>query len=105
MSGGHYGYQYHWLLSLADEIEDDFKEGGKYLDDDWVLGHDIYGKYHQKEYDFLDDTTPEQRVIILEEIQNLIKDLRSVAHRSKCLEWFQSGDTSADSYLKELKND
>jgi hypothetical protein len=93
MSGGHYDYQYNSLNSLADDIERDF------LNDGQVYNSDYDGNY----YDYLSDATDEQRVIILKEVKKLVKDLRKCAKRAKELEWYMSGDTGAESYLKAIK--
>lgn len=93
MSGGHYGYQYNRLYSLADDIERDFLNDG------------IVKSEYEKSgtYDYLSDATDEQKVIILKEVKNLIKDLRKCAGRAKELEWYLSGDTGAESYLQRIK--
>jgi len=80
MSGGHYQYQYRYLEYLADEIEADFLN-----EDDSVLDGNIV-----------------ERFKILMEVKSLIRELRICAVRAKELEWFMSGDTGAESYLKRL---
>lgn len=104
MSGGHYDYLYHRLDELADYIEGDFINDGKYTDEDWSAEMDFYGRRPDREYDRLEDATPEERAIILEEIKSLIKDLRRCSIRAKELEWYMSGDTGATSYLNRLKD-
>jgi hypothetical protein len=104
MSGGHYDYLYHRLNELADSIEGDFIDNGKYMGEDWGSSEDFYGRRPAKEYDRLEDATPEQKLIILSEIKSLIKDLRNCSNRAKELEWYMSGDTGASSYLERLKN-
>jgi len=98
MSGGAYDYKYYRLDELADDIERDFLEDGKYKseysydeDDDGIR-------------DRIGDATEEQRPIILREIRSLIQDLRDCSRRAKEIEWYMSGDTGADSYLKRLEN-
>ncbi len=98
MSGGAYSYRYYRLDELADDIERDFVEDGKYKskysydEDDDGLRDRIAG------------ATEEQRPIILKEIKSLIQDLRDCSKRAKEIEWYMSGDTGADSYLKRLEN-
>jgi len=104
MSGGHYDYLYHRLDELADNIEGDFVNDGKYVGEDWSAKRDFYDKPPEREFDRLDDATPEQKIEILAEIRSLIKDLRKCAIRAKELEWYMSGDTGATSYLTRLKN-
>jgi len=102
MSGGHYQYKYYKLHELADCIERDFLKDGKYMEEDWSNLNSL-GKHDVIEKDRLSDATPEQKEIILDEIKNLIKDLRNCAKRSKELEWYMSGDTGAKTYLERLK--
>lgn len=104
MSGGHYDYKYHRVEELADDIERDFLNGGKYQDTDWDSNEvNPFGERGKKEYDRIGDATPEQREIILAEITKLIEDLKQCSFRAKELEWYMSGDTGADSYLERLK--
>ena len=102
MSGGHYEYSYYRIEELADNIEREFINDGKYMGDDWETNNSFFDK-PQKEYDRLEDSTPEEREEILIEINLLIPLLRNCSKRAKELEWFLSGDTSPDSYLKRLK--
>jgi hypothetical protein len=95
MSGGSYDYRYMQLEMLADDIERDFIRDGKYAGEDWQTGKPV-------ELDRLEDATPEERVQILAEIKSLIVDLRRCARRAKEIEWYQSGDTDATSYLERL---
>lgn len=100
MSGGAYNHLYHRLDELADEIECDFIEDGKYkvdVSERWSLEDDGVR-------DRIGDATEEQRPIILKEIKSLIQDLRDCSKRAKEIEWYMSGDTGADSYLERLKN-
>ena len=103
MSGGHYEYAYHHLDELADYIEGDFLNDGKYMSEDYEMGRKWDGSYHEKECDRLEDASEAQKIMILEEIKSLIKDLKNCAHRAKELEWYMSGDTGATSYLERLK--
>ena len=80
------------MNQLADDIESDFlNEGIKYKNDG------------DHEYDMLSDATDEERKIILDEVQRLIKDLRKCSDRAKEIEWLTSGDTGATTYLERLK--
>lgn len=104
MSGGHFSHQYRRLEELADDIERDFIENGKYLDEDYSAEYRGFGKRPVKTYDRIGDATEEQRPIILKEVKSLIKDLRKCAKRAKELEWYMSQDASADSYISNLKH-
>lgn len=98
MSGGSLDYAYHKLSNLADDIERQFINDGKYSDD-YLNSPDDTG-----ERDRIGDATPEQRVIILAEVRQLVIDLRRGSHRAKMLEWYLSGDLGATSYLKRLES-
>jgi len=102
MSGGHYDYKYSQIEYLAEEIEREFENDGKYMGEDWSV--EWFGKTPMKEYDYFDGATPEQKEEILREIKSLTETLKNVAFRAKELEWFMSGDTGFESYLKRLKN-
>ena len=97
MSGGALEYQYFKVEQLADDIEREFVNDGKYKDKDWSTGKEI-------ELDRLVDSNAHQRPIILREIKQLVDDLRSCSKRAKELEWYMSGDTGASSYLSRLKD-
>ena len=101
MSGGHYDYAYSRLNELADCIERDFINDGKYMDIDWNKKYD-FAITAEKEYDRISDASPEERIKILQEIRQLITDLRSCSHRAKELEWYMSSDTGATTYLNRL---
>ena len=104
MSGGALDYQYYRVEELADEIERKFINDGKYMGDDWEDNSSSWelGK-PQKEYDRLEDSTPEERELILIEISMLIPLLRNCSKRAKELEWYLSGDLGATIYLKRLE--
>jgi hypothetical protein len=102
MSGGHYDYKYRQIDYLAEEIDREFENDGKYMGEDWSV--ERYGTRPMKEYDYFDGATPEQKEEILREIKSLTETLKNVAFRVKELEWFMSGDTGFESYLKRLKN-
>jgi nicotinic acid phosphoribosyltransferase len=112
MSGGSFDYGYFKVQILADEIENMFVNDGKYEGEDYSISQeDLYdykksyrGTRPMVEYDRIGDATPEERVLILNEVHKLIKDLNNCAFRAKELEWYMSGDTSATSYLKRLKD-
>ena len=106
MSGGEYDHGYYHVQELADNIERDFINDGKYMDDDYDTDMGFsYGKRPQKEHDRIGDATPEERVLILAEIKSLIIDLKRCAKRAKELEWYMSGDTGATTYLECLNDD
>ena len=96
MSGGSLDYGYQYLNNLADDIEESFINDGKYTD------YYLYGSDDTGERDRIGDATPEQRVIILAEVRQLILDLRRNSHRAKTLEWYLSSDLGATSYLERL---
>jgi len=87
MSGGHYDYTYHRINSLVDDIELDF-----------------YGETEESESCAmrLEGATEEQRVIILSEVDKLIRDLKDVSRRARNLDLYMSGDYGHDSYIGEL---
>ena len=99
MSGGAYDYRYYQLDMLADDIERDFLNDGKFESEPYSWDENDDGKR-----DRLYDATDEQRPIILREINSLVKDLRDCSKRAKEIEWYMSGDTGADSYLERLEN-
>lgn len=103
MSGGHYEYKYYRLEELADDIERDFINKGKYNQEDFSANTKWGREPAMIEKDRLENATPEEKVIILDEVSNLIIQLRDCAKRSKELEWFLSGDTGPTSYLERLK--
>lgn len=105
MSGGSYDYLYFKLSELADSIEADFVNDGKYMGDDWSKPSIHVGgmERHQIEYDRIGDATEEERPIILTEIKSLIVDLKKCSARAKELEWYMSRDTGATSYLERLR--
>ena len=101
MGGGHYEYKYHTLDDLAEEIDREFENDGKYMSEDWSaerLGREI----PMIEKDHFNGATPEQKEEILNEIKSLVSTLKDVAFRAKELEWFMSGDTGFESYLNRL---
>jgi len=97
MSGGAYDYKYYRLDELADDIERDFLNDGKYDVEPYPWDESDDGKR-----DRISDANEEQRPIILKEIKNLIQDLRDCSKRAKEIEWYMSGDTGAESYLERL---
>lgn len=101
MSGGHYDYQYRRIEQLADDIEGEFINDGRYTGEDWSL-QDFEGS--TKEYDRLEDATEEERKVILKEIKDLVASLRNCSKRAKELEWLMSGDTGPTTYLGRLKD-
>ena len=103
MSGGHFNYQYSNIDRLADDIESEFLNDGKYLDDDYSADISWNHERPKKEFDRLSEATGEQRLVILDEIKKLIVDLRNDAIRAKELEWLLSGDNNPTDYIKRLK--
>lgn len=103
MSGGHFNYQYQNLDRLADDIESEFLNDGKYLDDDYSVDIGWSRERPKKEFNLLNEATEQQRLIILKEIKELIVDLRNDAIRAKELEWLLSGDNNPTNYIKQLK--
>jgi hypothetical protein len=102
MSGGHYDYKYFSIALLADDIEKDFINDGKYLEDDYL--DTSFGRKKQIEMDYLDHSTDEERKIILDEVKSLISHLKNCAERAKNIEWFLSGDIGVENYVKLIKN-
>lgn len=99
MSADHYDIKCYQLEMLADEIEKDFENDGKYKGEQYT---DRYTKI-EVEYDRLDDATKAERKIILKEVRSLIVDLRKCAIRIRELDYLMSGDNGAKSYLENLK--
>ena len=95
MSGGHFDFHFYQLEELANNIERDFINDGKYI------GEDFTGK--EIKYDRIGDATDDERKIILAEIKSLVSDLRSCYKRAYELDYYMSGDTGATSYLERLK--
>ena len=102
MSGGHYDYKYYQLNYLADDIESDFINDGKYMADDYSVPAGFRGERPQKEYDRLADATPEQKILIIQEAKQLIEDLRKCSDRARELDYLMGGDTGATTYLERL---
>ena len=102
MSGGHYDYKYFQVEQLADDIERNFINDGKFMEEDWGADVGWNMKRPKVEYDYLSDATEEERPLILAEIKSLIADLKRDAFRAKELEWLLSGDTGCTSYLARL---
>jgi hypothetical protein len=102
MSGGHYEYKYHAIDDLAEEIDREFENDGKHMITDYSAEWIDY-KRPMIEADYLEGATPEQKEEILSEIKSLVATLKDVAFRAKELEWFMSGDTGFESYLKRLE--
>ena len=107
MSGGHYQYQYYKLNMLADEIEGDFINGGKYEGEEMIRDEKSfnYGSWRKVEKDHLCEANEEEKEIILKEVRSLINTLNSLSDRCKNLEWFMSGDHGAKTYVKLIKNE
>jgi len=105
MSGGHYNFSYFQLEQLAEDIAEDFKNDGKFMTENWSAPYDENGKKPMMEADLIEDATTEQRPIILNEVKSLIEDLKECAKRAKALDWYMSGDSSANSYLEKLKEE
>lgn len=96
-------YEYFHLNQLADMIEHEFVNDGKYETENWSAEPDMATwKRPMITVDRLEGATDEQRSRILSEVKSLQKELRLMANRSKELEWFLSGDTGVDSYLERL---
>lgn len=100
MSGGHYQYKYYYIQELADDIEREFANNGKYMAPDWSRPNP---EAHKIEYDHLEGANDKQRKQTLTEVKSLITDLRNCAKRAKDFEWFMSGDTGVETYLKIIK--
>ncbi len=94
MSGGSFDYGYSHVDMLADEIERKLVSDCRRPGDKWDDG-----------YDYLNDCTPEQRETVKAEMTSLMNDLRRNAKRARELEWYFSGDHSADSYLRIIRED
>lgn len=103
MSGGHYEYKHYQLNYLADDIEREFINGGKYMDDDFNADIGWNNKRPEIEYDRLDSATDDERIIILKEINQLVVDLRACSDRARELDYLLSSDISPSTYIERLK--
>jgi HEPN domain-containing protein len=103
MSGGHYQYKYHTIDDLAEEIDREFENDGKFMTQDWSVERTGY-EIPMREADYFEGATPEQKEEILTEIKSLVATLKDAAFRAKELEWFMSGDTGFESYLRRLND-
>ena len=54
------------------------------------------------EFDRLGEANDEERIIILNEVRQLIKDLRTTSERVKYLDYFLSSDWGVENYLYKL---
>ena len=97
MSGGSYNYAYSRIFGLVDDIENDFKNIDNLVEDEG------FNEKLEHNLDILSDATEKERVHILKEVKNLIKDLKMCALRAKELELYVSGDTGSTTYLQRLK--
>lgn len=107
MSGGHYDYIYFKLDELADMIERDFVNGGKYEDEDWSISQDDLWKYPTNRrpkiwVDPFAHDTQENKEKLYKEVKNLIKSLKRDSRRAKYLDWLMSGDHSLSSYIEVI---
>jgi len=102
MSAGHYDYKYYQLNYLADEIESDFINDGKYMDDDYSVSTDFNYQRPQKEFDRLENASPKEKLIILMEARKLTEDLRKCSDRARILDLLLSGDISPTIYMEKL---
>lgn len=100
MSGGHYEYREFNLTILADEIEDEFSDGGKYTTEDWSDPHQFYHKRKMVEADHLEGFSDEERKQALTNIKQLIDDLRSCKCRIDILGRFMSGDIGKSGFIE-----
>jgi len=103
MSGGHYDYTYFKISHLAEQIEREFENDGKYMVEDFSVSNSFTYETPMKEEDHFKGATEEQKAQILSEIRSLVNDLKKVADRARELEFFMSGDTGFESYLKRVK--
>ena len=105
MSGGYYEYAYFQLEKLAEDIESEFKNDGKYFDVDWDIDGDFsYKSRPEKEFDIFEHFTSEEKTEILREIKLLIYQLKALSKKAKSLEWAMSGDTNLNDFAKDCKS-
>jgi len=109
MSGGTWDHSHGHIYNLADDIEAMFIKDGKYMTEDWSISQEELNKrfdHYERpmiEADRIGDATLAERKLILKEIKQLIKDLKSCAFRVKTLDWLLAGDYGIDTYLEEIK--
>ena len=103
MSGGHFEFSVYQLDELADNIERDFLNDGKYQTEDWSAESDFRGNKPMMEADRISDANEVERPIILKEVKILIEDLKKLSKRIRELDLYMSGDTGATTYLERLE--
>lgn len=105
MSGGHYDYVQFNLTLLADNIEGEFKEGGKHQIEDWR--ESLYSTQSKMiEADYFEGFSDPEREYVLDNIKKLVFDIRSCYNRINILDRFMSGDTGKTALLERWnKND
>lgn len=94
MSGDAYEYARFKIMAIKGAIEVDFVNKGKYI-----------CEYEGKEKHHLKDrgATRSQQIVIINEVSDLINSLDDVARRVNNLEWFMSGDSGVEEYVKQIK--
>lgn len=81
MSGGYYTYAYFKIRELAENIQEDLEKEKK-EDEDNNLSEEVKAG-----------------------MSKLILELDDVADKVKALEWFMSGDTGEEDFLREMNPD
>lgn len=82
------------IMAIKGAIEVDFVNKGKF-----VCEYEGREKHHLKDKGA---NTSQQRIII-NEIDDLLNSLDDVARRVNNLEWFMSGDSGVEEYVKQIK--
>lgn len=82
------------IMAIKGAIEVDFVNKGKF-----ICEYEGREKHHLKDRGA---NTSQQRIII-NEIDDLLNSLDDVARRVNNLEWFMSGDSGVEEYVKQIK--
>ena len=94
MSGGHFDYHQYKISNIADEIELYIDKCERKEKKDWGYT-DKDGNYIQYIYE-----EPEE---VLNQFREAVKALRRAFVYAHEVDWYLSGDTGEDSFLKRVK--
>jgi len=95
MSGGHYDYLYYRMDELADNIQADINNDFLNSEEDRACGGN--------EFDYLDDVPDEEREKFVDEIIQMVKDLKKLSKKCRGFELFMSGDYGYDSLMEDWR--
>jgi hypothetical protein len=92
MSGGHYDYLYYRMIELAERIEEELANNGKYIND-----------YDQNEHDLFENIKESVKLETLKYMKVLAVGLREMSEKARQLEFAMEGDTSFEDFIKVMK--